>query len=225
MEQSEFRYNNNGTIYDPGDFTTWNWGDYDYPLACRALKIGDAQHLYPVMKRSAKILKGYIEWAKYSPSWDFKTVSEFVKDHVNSEFPRFHLIFMIGKQVVGFGSLAPVNVNVRDVQVALWVGLGHQGKGIGNWIVQTLEFYAFNVFGFDRVFYQHDSNNRASGKLPQKLGYRWSHTFDVEKRAVNESGFWYSWVKERPKETGAGFLDLGHVENWAEVRMPWKCLI
>lgn len=225
MEPSELQCNSNGTIYDPEDFTTWNWGSYDYPLACRPFRNGDAQYLYLVMKRSAKILKGYIEWAKYSPSWDFKTVSAFVKDHAESDFPRFHLLFTIGKQVVGFGSLAHVNENLRDVQVALWVGLGHQGKGIGQWIVQTLEFYAFNVFGCDHVYYQHDASNTASGKLPKKLGYRWSHAFDSEKHADSETGFWFSWVKDRPQETGVGLLDQGHIDNWAEVELPWKCLI
>jgi len=30
-----------------------NWGDYNYPLACRMLKQTDAFYLYPVMKKSA----------------------------------------------------------------------------------------------------------------------------------------------------------------------------
>jgi RimJ/RimL family protein N-acetyltransferase len=225
MEKTELSYNSNGSIRDPNDPQTWNWGSYDYPLACRSLREGDAQHLFPVMKRSAKVLKGYIEWAKYAPSWDFKTVASFVKDHLNDEFPRFHLLFTVGKQVVGFGSLAPVNGNIKDVQVALWVGLGHQGRGIGQWIVTVLEFYAFNVFGCDHVYYQHDSSNRNSGKLPQKMGYRWSHSFDEEIHAYQETGLWYSWVKDRPATTAAGLLDLGHSENWANQRFPWKCMI
>mgnify|MGYP003350217603 FL=1 len=99
-----------------------NWGNYDYPLACRVLKDTDAPILYPAMKKSARDLKGYIGWAKYAPSWKMNTVQKFVLDHVNSDFPRFHLIFTIGYEVVGFGSLAPVNRD-RSVQVALWVGV------------------------------------------------------------------------------------------------------
>jgi hypothetical protein len=37
-----------------------NWGGYDYPLACRMLKQTDAFHLYPVMKKSAMNLSGFI---------------------------------------------------------------------------------------------------------------------------------------------------------------------
>ena len=199
------------------------WPGYEFPLACRPLKIEDAQHLFPVMKRSAKMLKGYIGWAKYAPSWDYKTVVSFVNDHINDEFPRFHLIFTIGREVVGFGSLAPMS-NPRDVQVALWVGLGHQGRGIGSWIVNVLEFYAFNVFGYDHVFYNHDSSNRSSGKLPQKLGYKFEGTFDEEKHAEKETGLWFSWVKPRPKGLPLGVIDTGDWGNWPETTFPWKCL-
>ena len=67
-----------------------NWGDYNYPLACRVLKETDAPILYPAMKKSASRLSGFISWAKYVPSWDIKVVQKFVLDHVNSDFPRFH---------------------------------------------------------------------------------------------------------------------------------------
>lgn len=208
---------------DEEEYVTPNWGGYNYPLACRELRVEDARHLFPVMKRSAKMLKGYIGWAKYAPSWDYKTVVSFVNDHVNDDFPRFHLIFTIGKEVVGFGSLAPMP-NPRDVQVALWVALGHQGRGIGQWITTVLEWYAFNVFGFDHVYYQHDSSNKKSGKLPQKMGYRWSHSFEDEKHAMSETGLWFSWVKARPDGLPPGVIDTGEWDKWSELRFPWKCL-
>lgn len=207
-----------------GAKTLSNWGGYNFPLACRVLRSGDAQYLYPVMKRSAKNLKGYIGWAKNVSSWDFKTVAAFVNDLVNDDFPRFHLIFTIGREVVGFGSLAPMD-NPRDIQVAIWVGLGHERRGIGQWIVTVLEWYAFHVFGFDHVFYQHDATNANSGKLPQRLGYRWSHHFEDSKHAMKDSGLWYSWVKDRPEGLPDGFIDTGDWGNWPDVTFPWKSLI
>jgi RimJ/RimL family protein N-acetyltransferase len=206
------------------DFPVANWNGYNYPLACRLIREGDAQHLYRVMKRSAKSLNGYIGWAKYAPEWDFKTVASFVNDHLNDELPRWHMIFTIGKEVVGFGSLAPMD-HPRDVQVSLWVGLGHEGRGIGKWIVQILEFYAFHVFGYDFLYYQHDATNRRSGVLPQKLGYTYSHSFETEKTAKKESGFWFSWRKQRPEGLPAGVIDTGDWDKWAEITFPWKSLI
>ena len=68
--------NNNETE----NLTIDNWPGYNYPLACRVLKDTDAKILYPVMKRSAKHLKGWIGWARYAPSWKMATVQKFVND-------------------------------------------------------------------------------------------------------------------------------------------------
>lgn len=201
-----------------------NWSGYDYPLVCRELKKTDSKVLYPVMKANAPHLKGYIGWAKYAPSWDFKAVQQFVNDHVNDEWPRFHLIFSIGKKVVGFGSLAPMD-NPRDIQVALWVAKEFEGQGVGKWIVTQLEWYAFYIYGYDNVYYQHDASNRRSGKLPSILGYKFDHAFDVEITAQKETGFWYSWKKKKPKGIPPGVIDTGTLENWEGIRFPWTSLI
>jgi len=201
-----------------------NWGRYNYPLACRLLRETDAPILYPAMKKSAKNLKGYIGWAKYAPEWNIGTVQKFVKDHCESELPRFHLIFTIGYEVVGFGSLAPMS-SPRDVQIALWVATGHERMGIGSWIVQVLEWYAFSVFGHDQIFYQYDSSNRKSGALPQKLGYKYSHFFEDEISAMSESGLWFSHVKRKPSDTPPGYIDTGTLSNWDGITFPWKSLI
>jgi RimJ/RimL family protein N-acetyltransferase len=201
-----------------------NWTGYEYPLACRVIKDTDATILYPVMKRNAKHLSSYIGWAKYAPSWNMDTVQKFVLDHVNSDFPRFHLVFTIGYEVVGFGSLAPVD-RERSVQVALWVDKNHERRGIGSWIVTVLEWYAFSVFGFDAVYYQHDATNRKSGAIAKRKGYRFSHTFDEEKTAKGESGFWFSHKKLKPPNTPPGYIDTGTLGNWDGYTLPWKSLI
>lgn len=226
MEASSQQIPNEDDFLDLFDPDLPAWIGYEFPLACRYIRKTDAKYLYPVMKKSAKHLKGYIGWAKYAPSWNFATVQKFVNDHVNDEFPRFHLIFTIGYQIVGFGSLAPVHhLQPRDVQVALWVADGHQGRGIGSWIVTVLEFYAFNVFGYDHIYYQHDASNTASSKLPIKLGYRFSHTFEQKVTASKETGLWISHVKDRPRNLPLGVIDTGSWGNWAKVTFPWKSLI
>ena len=201
-----------------------NWIGYDYPLACRILKQSDAFYLYPVMKNSALSLSSFVGLAKYAPSWSYKEVTKFVRDHVNSDFPRFHLIFTIGYEVVGFGSLAPMP-DQRSIQVALWVGQNHQGRGIGNWIVAVLEWYAFHIFGFDFVYYQFDALNRKSGRIPQKRGYKLSHSFDGEKDGISASGLWISYRLKRPENLPPGAIDTGTLENWDGITFPWKCLI
>ena len=224
MENYDLKENADSAVEDLDLQSLPNWPGHDYPLVCRDLRKTDSKLLYPVMKANAKHLNGYIEWAKYAPSWDFKEVQRFVNDHMNHDLPRFHLIFSIGYDVVGFGSLAPVG-KLRDVQVALWVSKDFEGQGIGKWIVTQLEWYAFYIFGYDNVYYQHDASNRRSGKLPSLLGYDFSHSFDEEITAKKETGLWYSWKKRKPAGIPPGMIDTGTLENWQGMRFPWVSLI
>ena len=224
MENYDLKENADSEVEDLDLQSLPNWPGYDYPLVCRELRKTDSKLLYPVMKANAKHLNGYIEWAKYAPSWDFKEVQRFVNDHMNHDLPRFHLLFSIGYDVVGFGSLAPVG-KLRDVQVALWVSKDFEGQGIGKWIVTQLEWYAFYIFGYDNVYYQHDASNRRSGKLPSLLGYDFSHSFDEEITAKKETGLWYSWKKRKPAGIPPGLIDTGTLENWQGMRFPWVSLI
>ena len=201
-----------------------NWGPYDYPLACRIIKSTDAKILYPVLKRSSHRLAGFIDWARNIQSWNMATAERFVQDHVNSPPPRFHLIFTIGYEVVGFGSLAPMP-NPRDIQVSLFVAEGFEGQGIGSWIVTVLEWYAFHVFGFDNCYYQHAVGNMRSGNIAKRNGFKFSHIFKYKTKAWKEIGYWVSYKKSRPKGLPPGSIDTKTTSNWNEVTLPWKCLI
>jgi|AntAceMinimDraft_12_1070368.scaffolds.fasta_scaffold55070_3 predicted fused transcriptional regulator/phosphomethylpyrimidine kinase len=57
------------------------------------------------------------------------------------------------------------------------------------------------------------------------FGCRFSHSFDQEKHAEKESGFWLSWVKDRSKGLPDGVIDTGDWGNCTEITFPWKLLI
>jgi RimJ/RimL family protein N-acetyltransferase len=191
----------------------------------RRLRFQDTAILAPVMKNSAKHLEGFIDWGRTVRGWSFKTVQDFVSQHMKDELPRQHFLFFNKQnELVGFGSLAPMP-DPFDVQVALWVADGHHGKGIGPRIVSTLEWYAFLVFGYSRCFYQHDSQNRASMRLPQKLGYKYSHDFDSVVTAKDESGYWLSWVKERNPELPPGLLQGEDIMKWTDPSFSEQMLL
>lgn len=196
---------------------SFNHPGFEYPLTHRRIRPSDTLALSQVIRRSHKHLKGYIGWAQYAGEWNFKQIQRFVSQHVKDEFPREHFLFFIGKQIVGMGSLAPMP-HPLDIQVALWVAGGFPGAGIGPRIASTMEWYAFEVYGYSHLYYQHDASNEASKRLPQKLGFRFSHTFDVEIGAENETGYWFSWVKDRPDDLPPGILQGADVDQFAQVR-------
>jgi RimJ/RimL family protein N-acetyltransferase len=192
-----------------------NFPGFDHPLEFCPMRPKHKPAMIKAVWSSHQQLRGYIGWAKYARSWDAKTISKFVDDHINTPPPSQHFVFLIGKEIVGVGSL--VNAyTAHDSQIALWVAKGYQGKGIGKAIVQTLEDVAFNVWGFYTLYYEHDAYNQSSKKLPQKCGFRYSHSFDQKKEAERDSGLWFSWVKDRPEGLPDGILQGRPSEDYTK---------
>ena len=175
-----------------------NFPGFNHPLEFAPMRPKHKPAMIKAVWASHQQLRGYIGWAKYARSWNAKTISKFVDDHINALLPTQHFVFHIGNELVGVGSLVGA-YTVHDCQIALWTRTGYQGKGIGTAMVQTLEYVAFNVWGFHTLFYEHDATNESSKKLPQKCGFKFSHSRDIEKSAEQESGFWFSWKKCRPE--------------------------
>ncbi len=190
-----------------------NFPGYRHPLTFRPLKVTDTAILAPVMKKSAPHIKGYIHWGTYASKWNFSDVQSFVSARVQDDFPRFHFLFLIGNQPVALGSLAPMESRM-DAQVALVIFHPHQGKGIGPSVVKTLEWYAFNVWGFENLWYQYDATNKNSQKLAKKMGFEFIKTFEDVVTAEQESGLWFSHKKPRPEGLPKGILQGGEMDFW-----------
>lgn len=194
-----------------------NYPGFSHPLTCRPLKMDDTALLAPVMKKSAPFIKGYISWGTFASRWNFSDVQKFVSNRVNDDFPRFHLLFFIGNKVVALGSLAPM-ASALEIQVSLVVFHPYQGIGLGKRVVKTLEWYAFEVWGYQKLYYQYDATNKNSQKLADKMGFEFSHSFDDIISAEQESGLWFSHVKERPVGLADGILQGAPIEYWTVAR-------
>ena len=190
-----------------------NFPGFDYPLEFCPMRPKHKPAMIKAVWSSHQQLRGFIGWAKYARSWNAKSINRFIDSHINDVLPNQHFVFTIGEEIVGVGSLVR-SYSPLDSQISLWVVSKHHGKGIGKAIVQTLEQVAWLVFGFRVLFYEHDSQNEASKKLPQKCGFTLSHTRNIEKSAEQESGFWCGWKKERPKDLPDAIIQGRPVEDF-----------
>lgn len=196
-----------------------NFEGYKHPLTFRPLKLTDTSILAPVMKKSAPYIKGYIHWGTYASKWNFSDVQSFVSARVHDDFPRFHFLFLIGNQPVAMGSLAPMPSKM-DTQISLVVFHPHQGRGIGPVVVKTLEWYAFNVWGFSNLWYQYDATNKNSQKLAKKMEFEFVKTFEDQISAEEESGLWFSHKKPRPEDAPKGILQGEDIAFWSTPKNP-----
>ena len=122
-----------------------NFPGFNHPLQFSPMRPRHKPAMIKAVWSSHQQLKGYIGWSKFTRSWNAKTISRFVDDHINAPPPSQHFVFLIGKEIVGVGSLVGAYTN-HDSQIALWTRTGYQGKGIGKAIVQTLEYVALLIF-------------------------------------------------------------------------------
>lgn len=193
-----------------------NYPGFEHPLLMRRIRPLDAIEFQRIIRDSRQHLEGYLEWAGHAADWNFKNINQFVMDHVNAVLPREHFVFTLGSQIVALGSLAPME-NPSTTQVALFVRSGFTGKGIAKSVVKSLENYAFEVIGYNSVYYNHDITNRPSGSIPQSMGYQYVGHFDGPNGAKEESGLWLSYKKDRNPDLGPGLFQGRRIEDFVDM--------
>jgi RimJ/RimL family protein N-acetyltransferase len=167
-------------------------------LEAKRLRPEHARQLQIALNHGTEHIAGYFSWAENAKAWDTKRCLFWIRKINRETLPSEHYAFFLGKELVGIGSLRP-HGNIRSVQMAYWVSKKFTQQGIGRSIAKTMEDLAIKYRPYQYIFIDHDSSNRSSGKIPQKLGYKFAGTFDSEIHASKESGLWFSWVKENPR--------------------------
>ena len=190
-----------------------NFPGFNHPLQFSPMRPRHKPAMIKAVWSSHQQLRGFIGWARFSRSWNAKSINRFIDSHINDVLPNQHFVFTIGEEIVGVGSLVR-SYSPLDSQISLWVVSEHHGKGIGKAIVQTLEQVAWLIWGNRALFYEHDSQNEASKKLPQRCGFELSHTRNIEKSAEQESGFWFCWKKERPEGLPDAIIQGRPIEDY-----------
>lgn len=197
-----------------GDGTTPNFPGYSAVLEYRPLKPTDSRLLAPVFRSSAKSIRTYLSTYQHADRWWLKDTQAFVSACVNDDFPSMHYLFLIGGHPVALGSLHSFGGSLRDVQVVLAVFGEHQGKGIGYAVAATLKKLAFEVWGFDSLWWIVDATNRASMKVAEKLGCHWDSTFEEADKSESSSGLWHRFVILRDPSLADAILQGADIEYW-----------
>lgn len=198
------------------DEETPNFPSYNAKLEFRPLRMTDARLLAPVFRTSAKSVRTYLSSYQNADRWWLKDTQAFVSACVNDEFPAQHWIFLIGNEVVALGSLYSFAGRLDEVQVVLAVFGKNQGRGVGTAIAKTLKKLAFEVWGFQKLWWIVDATNFSSMKLAQKIGCIRESTFEHEiKHAESESGLWHRFVVERDPNLAPAILQGASIDYWS----------
>ena len=190
-------------------------------IEAKRLKPEYARDLQRALQTGTEHIAGYFSWAVGAESWDTKKALFWIQAQLREPLPSEHFAFYLGKELVGIGSLRP-HGHYRSVQMAYWVSKKYKEQGIGKTIAKTMENLAIKHRPYQYIYIDHDSSNRSSGKIPQKLGYKFVGTFESEIHAKKESGLWYSHVKESPRYSeckNERMMDLRFVDLWCRMML------
>jgi RimJ/RimL family protein N-acetyltransferase len=187
-----------------------------YRLEPKRLRPEHALALQMALKKGSDHIAGYFSWAEKAHTWSTKQTLFWIRAQLSEGLPNENFVLFLGKEIVGMGSIKP-HGHPRSVQMAYWTSKAYLNQGIGETIARTMEGLAFIHRPYQYLYIDHDSSDRASGSIPQKLGYAYAGHFDAEIRADKETGLWLSWRKESKRYKGYSTereQDLRFAELW-----------
>ncbi|MFI5043865.1 MAG: GNAT family N-acetyltransferase [Acidimicrobiales bacterium] len=110
----------------------------------------------------------------------------------------FNYGLFLGSEVVGGCGLHD-RLGVTDgLEIGYWVRTGRTGRGVATTAVGALCQAAFRLGEVTHVEIHHDKANRASSRVPAKLGFRLVREIADEVYAPAEVGISCEWRLDRP---------------------------
>lgn len=188
-------------------------------LECKRLKPEYAWALQKALNKGTDHIAGYFAWAENAYRWNTKNALVWIQAQLSEPLPSEYFAFFLGKELVGMGAIRPY-FHPRHVQMSYWVSKGFLKQGIGECIALTIENLALKNRPYQYIYINHDSSNRASGSIPQKLGYSYAQHYMDRINAKSESGLWFSWVKESDRYANCineRLSDLRYADLWCQM--------
>ena len=190
-------------------------------LEVKRLRPEHAFALQKALNKGTDHIAGYFSWAEKADKWNTKQALFWIQAQIKEELPAEHFAFFLGRDLVGIGSVRPYG-HPRHVQMAYWVSKGYLKQGIGECIAKTIEVLTLKYRPYQFIYIDHDSSNRASGAIPQKLGYKYVEHYISEIHAKLETGVWLSWVKESDRYSDCineRLMDLRYADMWCQMML------
>ena len=159
-------------------------------LRLRALGPADAPLLFPMMRDER--ITPYLAWAPHAGPRETAGVIESLVA-AQARGAGYHWTIFEGDAARGLISLIDVQRTHRlwvldRAEIAYWIDPDRQGAGIATEATAAVVAFAFERLGLNRLRISHTSSNPASGRIPQKLGFRFVGT---ERQFFKKDGVWH----------------------------------
>jgi len=109
-----------------------------------------------------------------------------MESHRVQYWPIFNLTH---ERFIGCCGLQPYKPDESIYELGVHLCTREWGKGYGVEACQAVMQYAFEVWGFKKIFAGHHPKNEASGRLLRKLGFRYTHDEFYQPTGLNHPSY------------------------------------
>ncbi|MBS1715317.1 MAG: GNAT family N-acetyltransferase [Armatimonadetes bacterium] len=153
-------------------------------LTVRAYRPGDGVHLAEAVRSSYEHLRPWMPWARPdSTAQDYeKTVEQLVRKFDDRE--DFTLAVLEGESFVGSTGyhIRVGSLESRNAEIGMWIRADRSGQGTGTRLLKALIQWGFDEWGFERLVWRCDPENRASARVAEKCGMVYEGTLRSDVR-------------------------------------------
>ena len=163
-------------------------------LTCRLVEASDADYLYEAVLASMDHLRPWMPWVVgYKRQIADVYVSQALRGASGQPVHEAIYVPTDGEHAFlgSFGLHARLGPGA--LEIGYWVDVRHTCRGVGTLSAALLTEAALSITGVERVEIHHDEGNRASGAIPERLGYERLASRRREPEAAGEVGIEVPW--------------------------------
>jgi RimJ/RimL family protein N-acetyltransferase len=162
-------------------------------LVLRHWTAADAPALSAAVEASLDHLRPWMWWAALepvTPEVRIETIESFERDYLAGG-DAVYGVFLDGVAIGGSGLHRRRGPGV--LEIGYWIHVGHLCRGYATELAAALTSASFEVPGIGRVEIHHDRANRASRRIPERLGFTLLAEQPDGARAPGEEGVDCTW--------------------------------
>jgi ribosomal-protein-serine acetyltransferase len=137
----------------------------------RLLGRADAEELHELIEANRSYLSRWMPWAGRQSFEDTLGFISRTEEQLAAN-DGFQAAIVRGEEIVGVIGYIGVDWQNRSTHLGYWLGERHQGRGTMTAAVRTLTGHALSVWELNRVEIRVAPENRRSGAIPERLGFR-----------------------------------------------------
>ncbi|MEN9520262.1 MAG: hypothetical protein RLZZ381_2850 [Cyanobacteriota bacterium] len=135
------------------------------------VELEDAEEIFALVDTSRDRLREWLPWVDLNTTADdTRTFIRFAQQQY-VEQQGFHCCIRYKTKIAGVIGFHRLDWTNKTAELAYWLGVQYQGKGLMSQCCKFLTNYAFHCLKFNRVEIRAASNNFKSCAIPERLGF------------------------------------------------------